>query len=187
LGFRSSRVNRIEGTPGSDFGSVQDYDVVLTQYDDQQDFGEYQTFFIVDSVYHYQDPDDPSENDISRDNDGLIIATVKDNLTALGYQYKADADSLDPSDILVIVGASSSDWYSIWYPGPPQATYAYTTGTLFIDMWDTKNADQEADVAPIPWYSRINGIMNDTSASRVQRLQDAINKAFAQSPYLGRP
>jgi hypothetical protein len=187
--------------PSSDFGSVQDYDVVLTQYDDGQDFTEYLTFFVEDSVFHYKDPDDPSPDDIPRDNDALILATVRANMTALGYEYKADADSLNPSDLYVVIGVTSSDWYSVWYPwypgwggwwgwwgwypGPPQISYAYTTGTIFIDMWDIKNA--EDDLAPIPWYARLNGIVNDTSSSRAQRIENAIDQAFAQSPYLGRP
>lgn len=186
--------------PSSDFTSVADFDVVLTQYDNGQDFSVYKTYYMEDTVYHYKDPEDTSEDRLSRENDALILATIKANMNALNYQFKADADSLNPSDLVIVVGATSSDWYSVWYPwypgwcywgwcgwygwyGPPQVSYAYTTGTLFMDMWDIKNA--EDDVAPIPWFARLNGIMNDTSPSRAQRIEDSIDQAFTQSPYLG--
>lgn len=189
--------------PSSDFSSLADYDVVLTQYDENQDFGDYETFFVDPTVYHYKDPEDDSEDDIGRQHDALIITTIKDNLSAAGYLEKADADSADPSDLLIVVGITSSKWYSVWYPwypgycdwwgycgwypGPPQVTYAYTTGTLFIDMFDIKNADDDTDYAPIPWYSRINGILNDTSSGAARRIENSINQAFTQSPYLGKP
>lgn len=191
--------------PSSDFNSVTDYDVVLTQYDKEQEFGEYVTFFMEDTVYHYRDPEDTSEDNLSRENDALALKTIKDNLLALGYEFKADADSANPSDLFIVVGASSSDWYSVWYPyypsypgwgwwgpgywwgypGPPQVSYSYTTGTLFIDMWDARNADEDYEIVPVPWVATINGILNDTSSSRAKRLEDNIDQAFKQSPYLG--
>jgi hypothetical protein len=191
--------------PSSDFSSVADYDVVLTQYDEQQDFSEYLTFFMEDTVYHYKDPEDTSEDDISRQHDALILSAIKDNLIALNYQFKADADSADPSDLYIVVGVSASDWYSVWYPwypsypgygwcgpgcwwvypGPPQVSYAYTTGTIFIDMWDIKNMDEDREIVPVPWVATINGIVNDTSAGVAQRIENSVDQAFKQSPYLG--
>ncbi|MGD9400638.1 MAG: DUF4136 domain-containing protein [bacterium] len=191
--------------PSSDFNSVADYDVVLTLYDEEQDFNEYVTYYMEDTVYHYRDPEDTSDDNLSRAHDALIIATIKSNMNDLGYQFKADADSADPSDLYIVVGASSSDWYSVWYPyypsypgwgwwgpgwwwgypGPPQVSYAYTTGTLSIDMWDAKNADEDYEIVPVPWAATVNGILNDKSAGVGNRIEDSVNQAFAQSPYLG--
>jgi hypothetical protein len=52
-------------------------------------------------------------------------------------------------------------------------------------MWDAKNADEDLEVVPVPWIASMNGIMNDTSPSRAQRIEDSIDQAFKQSPYLG--
>ena len=191
--------------PSSDFKAVSDYDVVLTQYDEEQDFGEYSNFFMEDTVYHYKDPEDDSEDNLPRTHDALILKTVKDNMIALGYEFKADASEADPSDLFVVVGVSSSDWYSVWYPwypsypgwgwwgpgwwwgypGPPQVSYAYTTGTLSIDMWDAMNADPDKELVPVPWIATVNGILNDTSSGVAGRIEGSIDQAFRQSPYLG--
>jgi hypothetical protein len=52
-------------------------------------------------------------------------------------------------------------------------------------MWDAKNADPDYEFVPVPWIAALNGILNDTSSGVSTRIENSIDQAFTQSPYLG--
>jgi hypothetical protein len=190
--------------PDSGFSSIADYDVVITTYSGEVDYGSIRTYAVPDTVFHLVDPDDSEADEISREFDGLILSTVSQQLDLLGYTQEPDPETSTP-DILVPVSVTTSehygtitDWYPIWgwhpywpwgpgwgYWYPVEQVYTYSTGTIFIHMLDAKNADPEEETVAVIWYATINGVLGDTSANTARRIETNIEKAFDQSPYLG--
>jgi len=63
-------------------------------------------------------------------------------------------------------------------------SYAYTTGTLIVDMADPNKPNEENKTYPNYWRGVVNGVLDDTESSKVRRFTDSINQLFIQSPYL---
>jgi hypothetical protein len=185
--------------PDSGFNRVADYDVAVTLYDKEFDFGTVQTYSLPDTIIHLVEEGD--DDNISRDYDEFILNLVRENIEALGY-VEADTAVADP-DVYFLVDVASADWvgwsywsdYWYWYPGwggwypsyPPGGwypSYTFTTGTLFINMMDWEHADEDAGLVPVVWTAVINGLLEDTSTTVTSRLTNNINQVFDQSPYL---
>ena len=60
--------------------------------------------------------------------------------------------------------------------------YSVPTGTLTLDMIDLKNASQDQKLS-VPWGSVMSGGLGNT-ANDIQLGIEAIDQAFAQSPYV---
>ncbi|UCH83765.1 MAG: DUF4136 domain-containing protein [Candidatus Latescibacterota bacterium] len=193
-------LNLTSCTPGSGV-TVQESDVVATFYDTTFNFGSVRYFLLPDTIVHLTgDPEEPDSDIISRKYDDDIIALIAANFEARGYDRLNEGDQQEP-DFWVLVGASAiQNWYAYGggYPGycwwgwcggwyyPPYwgVSYAYSTGTLFTVM-----VPDTADIVPgeLPtayWNGAINGVLDDTEQSKVQRLSNSINQMFLQSPYL---
>ena len=108
--------------PDSGLESIADYDVVVTVYDKDYDFGAVKTYAMPDTILHLlTDSTASDEDEISREYDELILTTIASNMQQLGYQRITEIDPNDPSrepDVVVLVGVTVTDWngYS-WYPG----------------------------------------------------------------------
>ena len=191
--------------PDSGFSSIADYDVVITTYAPGADFAGLQTYAMPDSVAHVIDEDNPPTEEVSREFDDLILATVAGQLEHLGYEEEPDPENNAPDIFVPVVVTASSvtgiyyDWTPVWgwypwWPGwgpgwgtyyPVAVSYAYSMGTIFIDIWDVKNADEDEQTVPVIWNAAINGVLGDTSQGTADRIQATIEQAFSQSPYLG--
>ena len=188
-------------TPGSEL-TASESDVVITVFNQDVDFGAIKTYAMPDTIVHILNEGD--EDPVSRNYDQAILDLIAANLTAVGYDRIAD-DSPDAPDVQVLVSATAIDtwyWYSYYpgdywgwyggYPGwgwgyPPQSygtSYAYTTGTLFVDMVDPDQPGTPDELRPGSWRGVCNGILNDTESSKQKRFTDSINQMFEQSPYL---
>ena len=194
-------------TPETGLKTAEDYDVVVTLYDREADFGSIRTYLMPDSIVHFEDPQSPGK-ELSRDYDDLILERVEYNLQAIGYRKETDPDDNDP-DIIVMVSATSSQWQALnyswlprwgwwgqwpgsttdWYFQSPYygrgSVYSFSTGTLLIDMGDVRDADGDAEDMDGIWTAAMNGILTEESSNAPQRLVDFIDRAFDQSPYLG--
>jgi hypothetical protein len=51
-------------------------------------------------------------------------------------------------------------------------------------MVDVARIDSVNQVVPTVWFAGINGITNDSNVNLSNRISDAIEQAFKQSPYL---
>jgi hypothetical protein len=188
---------------------VDEYDLAGTMYDEEVDFSSFTSFHVIDTVMHVTDDDEDNSN-LSRENDEFILNLIRQNMLDLGYTEMANPDSLNRPDLELLVNAMTSDyytyysywnsywgWYGGWgwwypgggyypgYPGYPGGGlyYSYSTGTLAIEMLDTKAEVGEDDDRPgVVWVGLVDGIL--TSSSSQGRLEKQINQVFTQSPYL---
>jgi Domain of unknown function (DUF4136) len=182
-----------------DYGLTEtDYDIVATKYSPTANFGALRTYAMPDTIIHIDGDSTTGTNKLlTRKYDQFILDQVARNMTAKGYTRVA-VDTTKPPDMGVIVSASGTLYlqYNYWYGGyygwywgyyypPYYGGYytTYTTGTLYINIIDPKNP-KSARQYPVIWYAAMNGLLNVT-ANPTTRLQEAIDQAFAQSPYLG--
>ena len=81
---------------------------------------------------------------------------------------------------------NKSDYY--YYPGYGGTYYAYSKGTIFMDMIDAKSAVESGDDAVIAehvvWNGIINGILSGNTTDTRKRITTQVTQCFTQSPYL---
>jgi len=195
--------------PDGGLESIEDYDIVVTRYNPAYNFGGVKTYAMPDTVMHVL-IDSTADDLLTREYDQVILDQVAANMQRLGYQRIEVIDPADPEpDLVLLVFASATKWQGYtWYPGwwgywgywpgwgpgypgygpgYPGAVvpYSYTTGSLFIEMVDANNVDDDLKSIPVEWAGGINGLMGSTSAGMRSRITSRIDQAFNQSPYLG--
>jgi len=187
--------------PSEDF-FVEELDVVVTNYDEDEDYSRFQTFAVPDSVVRIGD--DGSEGPGPFDD--LMLDLVRSNMLDLGY-IEETAPEINTPDLVVLVELLVVDNTVVapcwppwgWWPGwPPYwgsgwcggwggwvPVGSYTSGTVILDMIDVDGADDVEETFPIIWNGLINGLVTGSDASIEARIINNINQAFDQSTYLG--
>lgn len=185
---------------------TEELDLVYTNYDDQFNFASKQTYAIPDSVIEitgetFSDPDgDGKPSFLPAASAQIILDQINQNMTSYGWQK---VDKRNAPDVVMLVSVSTTlnlyyyyDWwywgwyYPGWYPGwgwyypgyyPPYVT-GYRSGSVFIQMID--NGSAVSGTIPVKWSCILNGLAEGGAAQIGPRVQNSIDKAFAQSPYL---
>jgi len=174
---------------------AEDLDVVITHFRDDYDFKSKNTYAmpnrIVKITGNLAEGDDPVFiPDVTAN---LILTQVRTNMQKLGWTEVA----IDANPDMMLVPASWETttisyyydywywWYGGYYPywGYPGYGYttSYTTGTLIMGLVDPKVVGANGN--PVrQWTGAINGLLIGTY--NATRVNAAIDKAFAQSPYL---
>lgn len=166
-----------------------DSDVIATFYKQGTDFSTKKTYAIPDTIVRVDKDGNPVINPGQLDQQ--IISRIKQNLNQMGFskeQNPANADVIVVTFITTSTWASGgcySWWYGWWYPYPGwcyPVVYTYKTGSLLITMADRQNQGSSEAL----WVAGINGILEDTGSGIAARLNNNIDQAFTQSPYLGK-
>jgi Domain of unknown function (DUF4136) len=174
--------------PGDEI-TAADTDLVATYFDKEADFSTKLTFAMPDEIIRLDDEGNPI-NDPGV-NDQLALNRIKSNLDQAGFTEITDPDSItNVPDVLVIAFANQSTWvsggcYSSWYSWYYPyygwcypVYYTYDIGSLVIVMIDPTESRNAL------WVAALNGILEDTNAGIADRVNDGIDQAFTQSPYL---
>lgn len=173
---------------------AEDTDVVLTYFRDGYDFSSKSTYALPDRIVkitgNLAEGDDPVF--IPDAAATLILSQIRQNMAALGWTEV----EIDQNPDVLLTPASwetttISYWYDYWYwwwggyypywGYPPVYVTSYSTGTLVIGMIDPDVLGANGN-AVSQWTAAVNGLLN--YAYDADRLTDAIDKAFEQSPYL---
>lgn len=174
--------------------SVEDMDVVLTYFKDEYDFASKQTYARPDRIVkvtgNLEDGDEPVF--IPDATATLILNQIDKNMTDLGWQKVGINE--DPDVLLAPASWESTTivyyydyWYWWWggyYPGwgyYPAYVSSYSTGTLVMGLIDPAVTGANGNPV-VQWTGAVNGIMTWTYDAN--RVNTAIDRAFAQSPYL---
>lgn len=198
-----------------DVSDSADESIIATAHDRSVDFASFTTFAISSSVTVAQVADDGmvTPGSLAQADSDAIISKVASSMTARGFvQTSADqspdlgvgVSTVQGSVSGAITGGYWGGYYSAYwgYPGwgyyyPYAYSYSYRTGSLIIDIVDLKRARQAGFTpgldagaagmgslsivwAAIAYRALIGGAPNLTE------VQNAIDQAFAQSPYLRR-
>lgn len=176
--------------------------LVYTLPDDEVDFGKFKTFNIADSILILDNAEKPEYSQSA--NAAALIKTFRTNMEKAGYIYNQSDPDLgiqltymvksnkyihyyeNPYWWLDFPGYWSpgiwGDWYGFYYPRP--LVFSYSTNALMADMVDLTEDDRES--LEIIWYSYIGGAAGPSLSYDIDRMKDAIEQAFEQSPYLSR-
>jgi hypothetical protein len=129
-----------------------------------------------------------------------VVNAIAANLNQLGYVQTPDLNRADVGlKMSALIGNTQvyypgywcDYWY--WYSCYYSWTYAgsYSTGTAILDMGDLHSVrPPENTKLQVLWSAALYGVLSDylgtggISAAGTQRVVDAVNRAFAQSPYL---
>jgi len=183
--------------------TLTDFDSVTTQHDPAADFASLRTYAMPDSIMELPVTDTPL---LDHSNDATIVARVAANLDARGWT-RVDPATIAP-DVDVVVYASlgpsllyvsypffdgfpgwagfagyDNSW-GVFYPwSRPGRRVLIEQGSVRVDMLDARNPDTANKVLRSLWSVAVNGVPS-SNASNLQRVEQGIDDAFAQSPYL---
>ena len=185
---------------------IDELDTIVTRYDETFDFSTIKTYVMPDTVIYV--PEVSIQSDSRKEFDRAILQQVAENFEKLGYTKLEEGETkVSDPDAIVTLTIMENDvyavypypWYNYWgwydwaywgYPwiGPGYSpyypsywgVYAYSTGTLVIDMIQPVQIEQENHV-PVVWNGLFNGI---ASYGMDERMLEGIDQMFEQSPYL---
>ncbi len=178
--------------------------LVYTSPGESTDFAQYKTFSIADSLLVIGQADKPvySKTEAAQ----ALISTYKTNMEKYGYVYTSDIAAADLGIQLTYIIKTErfvqyyehpywwldypgywsagywGNWHGYYYPRP--VTYTYTTNALLADFVNLTTELTEETPLEIVWTSYIGGPAGSSYQGDVKRMQDAIDQAFVQSPYL---
>jgi len=191
--------------------AVSELDVVATAHDDTTNFAGITTYAMPDSVVEIVPPESVATTPpFNHAFDRQILDSVASKLNALGYTRLPSYDANNPPDVVVTIKGIvvrntdiyvSYPWWGYWGwwgwpccygPGwgvgyPIVTATQYDVGTVAVDMWDVRRSDPVAMRVPAVWTAALRGLVEGSPLDTPARIDQAINRAFDQSPYLGRP
>lgn len=141
--------------------TIEELDLAITKYDEEQDFGELQTFYMPDTIVYIGEEEETFNIDVDHTQEDHILSQVRQNLLDLGWtEVEKPVDGDIDADASILISVLETDitfyyyywwdyWY--WYPWYPYSTnywWGYpvwpgypiypsesiTVGTVFIDM-----------------------------------------------------
>ncbi|MEH0157111.1 DUF4136 domain-containing protein [Limibacter armeniacum] len=188
---------------------VDELDVVLTNRQPDFDTLTAMTYSMPNEVViidddDFTDFDDDNEPEfVDEPYRSAILNTVRDNMENYGWQ---EVSLEQRADVVLLVSVSQTtnvfyyyDWYYWnWYFGGyynPWGWYypgyyypsvsSYRTGSVFIQLTEPNNQTAD-DRAPVVWSGVLNGLLEGSNTNITNRIEEGVNKAFDQSPYLQR-
>jgi hypothetical protein len=180
---------------------IDEYDITYTNYSPTFDFKAQNTYALPDSVViitgDLAEGEQPSMVDPQYGDQ--IISRIRQNMNNRGWTEVAATENPDvvllPSAIKTVnVDAYyyyGGYWgwyypyggYGWYYPGYYPTYTSYTTGSLVILM-NVPNDLSPTENIPVVWLSVFNGLLEGAESSISVRVNNSIDQAFTQSPYL---
>ncbi len=183
-----------------DSGELNPDYLVTTDYKSDANFQSYSTFYISDSIRLVSDL---TSDTVWKDADAkALVDQIVADMTARGYTRTNNLATASLGfqvtavrDLYVVYGADPYWWwyYPYWdwgwypyypyYPYPYYISYSYVTGALMIELADLQNKDALGKV-PMVWNVFTTGLLYSNTQYNMQLVEQAIDQAFTQSPYL---
>lgn len=172
--------------------------LVYTNYDSGTDFNTFETFYVIDSILIIDNNDKPVYWNNS--NSQKIVDAYIAKLQSVGYIAVNDENNADLvlqlsyiNNTYYFTSFGPGPWWNS-YPGywnwggwgwyyPYTFTYSYSTGSIIAELVNAMTPSTQSNKLTVVWNSYISGILNGNNLS-LSRTMNAIEQAFAQSPYL---
>ncbi|APD05626.1 hypothetical protein UJ101_00073 [Flavobacteriaceae bacterium UJ101] len=192
------------GCLNDDSIDIASYDSVKVTYTEEYWNNNNPKTYYLDNTIRWlenQDGFGNSNPSITRVYDDTILSSIQQNMNDLGYTQLAVIDSSTPPDLIISAQALATtftdidiiwdDWYNWWdfydpwYPGGYYPIiYQWTEGTVLIEMGDYASLDSQNKKIDIVWATGINGLVRENQIGNVNFIQNKVDEAFDQSPYL---
>lgn len=193
---------------------TSDTDIVITNYNEEYKFNTIQTYYLEDVIYHIEDDTTNIDRSLDPFIIGELERNFDNLGWERLDSTDANGPPPDVSVVVSIIKVTTTNvyynpWYWGWgggwywkstketnywgYPGygwgyPPYygGTYvsSYTVGTVFWNLFDPDNVDEENETILTDWTAAVNGVVGTSTSTTKTRVSDGINQAFSQSPYL---
>lgn len=178
--------------------------VVATNYDPDADFSGYVTYTIPTDTIGFVSQTSKDTLIVAQKSTypRPVLTAINNNLSTRGYVRVDKTENPDIAINVLVVNDFNvfqqvvyPDYYGYpgyYYPGyygysswyyyyPYVNTYAYNTGVLIIEMVDMKNRTPDNKVKVV-WDAYMGDVYSTLDLQ--QQTLNAIDQAFAQSPYL---
>jgi len=148
--------------------------------------------YTLDTTVTHRDNGDPVA-DVAMP--AAVQAAIRAQMTALGYTEAATVAEaqvglqmgLATGDVAVFYSGGWCDYYYYWYGCyyPPVYAGSYQVGFALLGMVDLTSPPAGGIATPFPplWSASMYGVTNGFPTD-VNRMVEAVNRAFTQSPYL---
>ena len=182
--------------------------LVYTNYDDQTDFKKFTTFYVPDSVLIIDNSSSTKPKYLyGTPASDIIIANYVSSMEKAGYVRTEDKNSADLGLQISYIEDTyrfrylngSPWWYNYpWYWNftywgnwggwywPYNITYSYSTGSILSELVDLTDTPNTSKTLRVVWTNYITGLLNNNGSLNTTYVQNSIEQAFAQSPYLKR-
>lgn len=170
---------------------AEETDIVVTNYDPEYNFAAKKTFAMPAVIVKFDEewiPGQAPKNTVDPIYAGPILNQIQEDMVKAGWtRVKAEENP----DVLIIPSALQSTivvydywgywgyWYGPYYP----VVSVYQSGSIMVAMLDSKEKNED-DKPRLGWGFVLNGILEGSSASVVNRFTDSVDQAFKQSPYI---
>ena len=176
---------------------ISDYSLVVTDYDNEFDFGSKKTYYMADTINFETNIDDASD-EIIRQFEELILDVVESNMSDRNYT-RIDTSASETPDLFIGITAIAIEnsgvgwvpgpcwgWWCWYYPNWYPVGYSYTTGTVIIHMGDPGAINNYEDdiTAGVVWVAGLDGLLSSNVNNNAAAVTNGINQAFTQSPYI---
>ena len=196
-------VTACEKTP--DTGKLDDDYLVYTNYDDDTDFKQFSTYYMPDSVLIITGNADKPKYLYGTPASDIILTNFDKGMENAGYIRVADKSIADLGLQVSYVEDTYNFryfnnypwWYGYpWYWNfgywgnwggwywPYNITYSYTTGSVLGELVDLTLPPTTSKTLRVVWSTYISGLLNPNGSLNATEVQQGINQAFSQSPYL---
>ncbi len=186
--------------------------VVYTDYDKSEDFANYNTYYLPDSVLVIGNSEKATY--WTGDQAKFLLDVFVDNMNAKGFsrvELRENADLglqvsyIENTRYFVNYpnywwwwgypgywgpgywGPYWNDWYYPYYPNYP-TVYSYSTNSFLAELVDLKDKPatltQEARRLEVIWNSYMVGAQGGSAQANKKLVERAVDQAFTQSPYL---
>lgn len=177
--------------------------LVYTNYDTGTDFGQFQTYYLPDSILVIGDK---QEAEYWKDEHAQeILNAYVANMENCGYTR---TEQRDEADLGLQVSYVKSTHYFVdygrpqwwWnYPGywdapywgnwggwyyPYVVSYSYSTGSFLSELLNLNAPQGEDQKLPVVWTCYMGGLLSSSASVNTRLAVEGVNQAFAQSPYL---
>lgn len=197
--------------PGS-ISDVGEADLVVTLVDSAADFASIVTYAMPDTIIRVGVEGGSDEADPAVDT--MILARIEAHFDVLGYtRVFVDGQEPDVvvlleaarTDLDRLVPETPGGWWSWWGywtgwgPGWGPCCYGpgwgpgyawipfpvrQPVGTLSVKMLRPEEVPSSSGAIPVVWIGLLNGLLDGSPESVLDRLDDLVDQMFEQSPYL---
>lgn len=103
--------------------TVEELDIAITQYDEEQDFSKLQTFYLADSIIYINDEESNSLINVSHSHEDDILSLVRQNFLDLGWtEVAGPTNGQIDADVSIVLSVLETDvnfyydyWWDWWY------------------------------------------------------------------------
>ncbi|NJN26285.1 MAG: DUF4136 domain-containing protein [Cyclobacteriaceae bacterium] len=182
-----------------------DIDLTITDYDMNYDFGAQRQYYMADTIAFSTNIEDNELDEISV---AKLLEAIERNMEMRGYERLTNSEIYKADFVLTVSVIATQNVQAGFVPFPPYYpgwgwdigwggyyppywggyyAYSYTKGSVIINWWDPqiKPSDLSSKKQqPIHWLAALNGLVSDSKNSNTTRVENGIDQAFKQSPYI---